>query len=37
VGGAAAFLAGEALERHEGRAAKTTDATEPEHGSSGEF
>jgi len=30
VGGAAGLLAGEALERHEGRAAKTTDASEPE-------
>jgi hypothetical protein len=35
VGGAAGFLAGEALERHEGRAAKTTDATEHEPPSAG--
>ncbi len=31
VGAAAGFLAGEALERHEGLAAKTTDAEEPSH------
>ena len=30
VGVAAGFAAGEALERHEGRAATTTDASEPE-------
>ncbi len=29
VGGAAGLFAGEALERHEGRAARTTDAEEP--------
>lgn len=29
VGAAAGFVAGEALERHEGRAAATTDAEEP--------
>ena len=30
IGGAAALVAGEALERHEGRAAETTDAAEHE-------